>query len=231
MSTEQSFPRTTATTVRRHPERAHYDRALAYAILDEGLCCSVGFLSEGRPCVIPMTYARHGDKVVLHGASKSRISEALAAQESICVTVTLLDAIVFARSAMHHSMNYRSVMVFGKCTVLSEPEQKMEALKCLVEHVAKGRWNRVRTPSTAELRATQVFAIPIDTASVKCRAGGPIEDPSDLMAQCWAGIVPLELTAGEPVGDPMHPPAVAPDASLLEYRRIPSRSANGESRQ
>jgi nitroimidazol reductase NimA-like FMN-containing flavoprotein (pyridoxamine 5'-phosphate oxidase superfamily) len=216
-----AFPVSRHNRVRRKPERASYDRALAYSILDQALYCSVGFVSEGRPFVIPMAFGRWGDELVLHGASKARIAM-LGAGAPLCITVTLLDGIVFARSAMHHSMNYRSVVVLGEARELREPADKLEALRCVIEHVQPGRWRATREPNELELRATGVLCVPIEEASVKCRSGGPLDDAEDLELPYWAGVVPLSLVSGTPVSDARHAPNTGVPDGLDSYRRPPT---------
>jgi uncharacterized protein len=212
--------------VRRKPERASYDRALAYSILDQALYCSVGFISDGRPFVIPMAFGRWGDQLVLHGASKARITM-LGAGAPVCITVTLLDGLVFARSAMHHSMNYRSVVILGEAQELREPADKLAALRCVIEHVQPGRWRATREPNELELRATSVLSVPIEVASVKCRSGGPIDDAEDLELPFWAGVVPLSLVSGTPISDAQHAPKSGIPDGLDGYRR-PLTAAEAE---
>jgi nitroimidazol reductase NimA-like FMN-containing flavoprotein (pyridoxamine 5'-phosphate oxidase superfamily) len=219
METPAAFPITPATKVQRLPTRASYDRALAYSILDEALYASVGFVADGAPCVIPMAFARFGDRLVLHGSSKSRLQVMLAEAERICVTVTLVDGVVLARSAFHHSLNYRSVVVFGRAAELTAEAEKRAGLTAIVEQVLRGRSAEARPPSALELRATRVFALPIEEASVKRRAGGPIDDPEDLELPYWAGVIPLTLTAGAPLADPLHAPRAPAPAGAVGYTR------------
>jgi nitroimidazol reductase NimA-like FMN-containing flavoprotein (pyridoxamine 5'-phosphate oxidase superfamily) len=199
--------------IRRLPQRGSYDRAVIDAILDEGLVCSVGVVVDGGPVVIPMVYARRGDELILHGAQASRLLRAGAAAAPLCVTVTLLDGLVLARSAFHHSMNYRSVVLFGVARELTDPGEKAAALAALVEHLVAGRSAEVRPPSDKELAATRVLALPIDAASAKRRTGGPVDDVEDEAWPCWAGEVPLALAAGPPrpttQGTPPGPPPPA----------------------
>jgi len=220
METRNAFPITPATQVRRRPERASYDRAAAYAILDEALYASVGFVADGAPYVIPMIFARLGDRIVLHGASKSRLQLMLATQARLCVTVTLVDGVVLARSAMHHSMNYRSVVVFGKAEELTAEADKRAGLAAIVEHVVRGRSAESRPPNALELKATRVFALPIEEASVKIRQGGPLDDAEDIELPYWAGVIPLTLIAGAPVPDPKHLPRVPAPPTTLAYQRV-----------
>jgi hypothetical protein len=188
--------------VRRLPDRARYDRETIHAILDEGLVCHVGFVDGGQPFVIPTTYARLGERLVVHGSAASRMVKALAAGGPACVTVTLLDGLVLARSGFHHSMNFRSVVVVGTATELTEPAEKRRALDAIVEHVVPGRVASVRPPSENELRATRVVTLPLDEASAKVRTGPPKDDEDDYALPVWAGELPLRLEPLEPVADP-----------------------------
>jgi uncharacterized protein len=206
-------------TVRRLPDRSRYDRATIDAILDEGLVCQVGFVDDGQPFVMPSVYARLGDSVVLHGSAASRMMRVLAEGAPACLTVTLLDGLVLARSAFHHSVNYRSVVVLGRATEVLDPEAKRRALDAIVEHVVPGRAAEVRPPSERELRATRVVTLPLDEASAKLRGGPPKDDEDDLSLPCWAGELPLRLSALEPVADPLLPPGIQPTATVSAWRR------------
>ncbi len=210
---------TPRTTVRRLPERARYDRTTIHAILDEGLVCHVGFVDEGQPFVIPSAYARVGERLVVHGSAASRMVKALAAGTPACVTVTLLDGLVLARSGFHHSMNYRSVVVVGTATELTEPAEKRRALDAIVEHVVPGRVASVRPPSENELRATRVVALPLDEASAKVRTGPPKDDEDDYALAVWAGELPLRLEPLEPVADPRLAPGTKPPPEVSLWRR------------
>ena len=192
---------TDRTRVRRLPARASYDRAVIDSILDEALVCHVGFAVEGQPYVIPTVHARAGDRLYLHGSAASRMLRTLAGGVEVCVTVTLLDGVVLARSAFHHSLNYRSVVILGTATALTDPDEKLAALERIVEHVAPGRSAEVRPPNAQELRATLVLAVPVTEASAKIRAGGPLDDEDDYALPCWAGVIPLRLTPLAPVPD------------------------------
>ena len=196
--------------VRRLPDRAAYDRETIHAILDEGLVCHVGFVSEGQPHVIPMSYGRDGDRLLLHGSSASRLVRGLEAGWPVCLTVTLLDGLVLARSAFHHSLNFRSVVMFGRATPVDDPAAKSAALRAISEHVIPGRWEEVRPPNARELAATAVLEVPIEEASAKIRTGPPRDDPEDLSLRVWAGVLPLETIPGEPVPDEAGGPAEAP---------------------
>lgn len=200
------LPTTPRTQVKRLPKRAVYDRAEIYAILDEGFICHVGFVVEGQPYVIPTGYARRGDELLLHGSAASRMLRTLRGSVDVCVTVTLVDGLVLARSAFHHSMNYRSVMILGKACVVSDPAEKMDALRCFTNHVVPGRWDEVRQPTEAELKQTEVLALPIEEASAKIRKGPPLDDEADMALPVWAGVVPLRTVAGDPVEAGDRPP-------------------------
>ncbi len=219
MSGERQGGPTPRTTVRRLPDRARYDRDTLHAILDEGLVAHVGFVDEGQPFVIPSSYARMGDRLVLHGSAASRMVRALAAGTPACATVTLLDGLVLARSGFNHSMNYRSVLVVGRAAEITEPGEKRLALDAIVEHVAPGRAASVRPPSEVELRATRVVWLPLDEASAKVRTGPPKDDEADLALDVWAGEVPLRLEPKEPVPDPRLGPGLAPPPDGTGWRR------------
>jgi nitroimidazol reductase NimA-like FMN-containing flavoprotein (pyridoxamine 5'-phosphate oxidase superfamily) len=209
-------PASIRTTVRRMPARAAYDRATIHAILDEALYCHVAFVHEGQPFAIPTAYARVGDALYVHGAVASRMLKTLAEGIPVCVTVTLLDGLVLARSAFHHSMNYRSVVIVGRATLVESDDERRAALNALVEHVARGRSSEVRAPNEKELRATMVLRVPLNEASAKARSGPPLDDAEDMTLQCWAGVVPLAITAGEPLVDGS---TVAPPERIARYRR------------
>jgi uncharacterized protein len=198
----ETFPITERTRARRRPQRASYDRETIYAILDAGFVCHVGFVDHGRPVVIPTAYARIDDAVVVHGAAKNRTLVALADGGEACVTVTHLDGLVLARSAFHHSVNYRSVMIFGRASSIEDPAGKDAALEAFFERIHPGRWAEVRPPSAPELAATLVIRIPIEEVSAKVRTGGPIDDAEDMSWPVWAGVVPTTLVKGEPIRDP-----------------------------
>lgn len=198
-----TFPETDRTKLKRLPKRGHFDRETVYAILDEGFICHVGFVLDGQPFVIPTGYARAGDKLYIHGSQASRMLRNLAGGVDACVTVTLLDGLVLARSAFHHSMNYRSVLVFGRATIVDEPSEKMAALLALSEHIIRGRWADVREPTDQEMKQTTVLCLPLEEASAKIRTGPPLDDEEDYALPIWAGVVPLKLVAGEPIKDPV----------------------------
>jgi uncharacterized protein len=192
---------TTRTTVRRHPERGDYDRTTIDAILDEALICHVGFVGNGQPFVIPTIHARDGDVLYLHGSPGSRMLRNLKGGVDLCVTVTLLDALVLARSVYNHSMNYRSAVVLGRAREVTGRDEKLRAMECVVEHVVPGRWAEARQPSEGEIKGTTILALGLDEASAKVRKGRPTDDEDDLSFPVWAGLVPLELAPQSPVSD------------------------------
>jgi hypothetical protein len=197
----QQEPPSQRTTIKRIPQRGNYERQTIYEILDEGLVCYVGFITDGQPFVIPTAYGRIDDTLYIHGSPASRMLKSLQQGIDVCVTVTLLDGLVLARSAFHHSMNYRSVVVFGKATLVQDAEQKLVALQAFTEHVIPGRWQEVRSPSRSELAGTLVLSLPLVEASAKVRTGGPVDDEADYQLPVWAGEIPLKLTAATPIPD------------------------------
>ena len=198
---------TDRTRVRREPQRGRYDRQTIDAILDEALVCHLGFVHEGQPYVIPTLFARVGDEVFVHGSSASRMLRTLAGGVDACLTVTLLDGLVLARSAFNHSVNYRSVVVLGRAEPL---EDKEPALRAFTDKLLPGRWADVRPPTATELKATSILRLPLDEASAKLRAGPPKDDEEDYGWPVWAGVIPLEMAWGEPVADPRLGPGFAP---------------------
>lgn len=222
-------PASERTTVRRMAKRGVYDRTAIDAILDEALICHVGFVVDGQPYVIPTIHARAGDRLLLHGAAASRMLTAAAGGIPLCVTVTLLDGLVLARSAFHHSMNYRSVVVLGAATEIVERDAKLDAMRALVEQVAAGRWNDTREPSDEELRATRILAIPLDESSAKVRVGPPIDDEADYALRTWAGVIPLRLAAATPIPEPRLPRGIEPPSYAVRYKR-PAAPDSGRAR-
>jgi nitroimidazol reductase NimA-like FMN-containing flavoprotein (pyridoxamine 5'-phosphate oxidase superfamily) len=206
---------TERTRIGRLPERGHYDRATIDAILDEALICHVGFVVEGRPVVIPTIHARVGDHLYFHGSPAAGMLRTLRGGVDACVTATLLDGLVLARSAFHHSMNYRSVVVFGKAEEVLDREEKLRVLEKLVEHVCRGRAADARGPNEKELKQTLVLRIPIAEASAKIRTGPPKDDAEDYALPIWAGVLPLALTPGVPIPDN----AVPVPQYVMRYRR------------
>jgi len=200
------------TRLRRNPKRGVFDRATIDAILDEAPICHLGFVDGGQCFVLPTLHARSGDELLLHGSAAGRAMRTLAAGAPVCVTVTLVDGLVLARSAFHHSMNYRCVVLLGTVRVLGAPAEKEAALEAFTEKLVPGRWPAVRPPSAQELKATTVLALPIDEASAKVRTGPPVDDDEDYALDAWAGVIPLELTAGPAIPDPrMRPDAAQPE--------------------
>ena len=209
---------TPRTTVRRLPTRGVYDAETIAAILDEGFVCHVGFMAEGQPFVIPTIYGRRGSRLYLHGSAVSRLLKTLAGGVPVCVTVTLVDGLVLARSAFNHSMNYRSVVVLGTAAVV-EGEEKAAALETIAEHIAPGRWQEARGPSANELKATLVLSLPLDEVSAKVRRGPPEDEDEDYGLPHWAGVLPLALVAGNPIADPRLPAGTALPPSVRGWRR------------
>ena len=197
----RDFAPTERTQVRRLPKRAVYDREAIYRILDEGLVCHVGFVVDGQPVVIPTGYGRDGDTLYVHGSAASRMLRDLAKGVEVSIAVTLLDGLVLARSAFHHSMNYRSVVIFGTAAVVEDQTTKREALRAFTEHITPGRWREVRPPTESELKATTVLAIPLKEMSAKVRTGPPLDDEEDYSLPVWAGVLPLELRSEQPMAD------------------------------
>jgi nitroimidazol reductase NimA-like FMN-containing flavoprotein (pyridoxamine 5'-phosphate oxidase superfamily) len=214
-----NFRQTQRTTIRRLPKRGVYDRELVYGILDEGFICHVSFAVDGQPFVIPTGYARDDDQLYIHGSQVSRMLRTLSQGIDVCVGVTLVDGLVLARSAFHHSVNYRSVVIFGNATVVEEKQAKLAALFAFSEHVIPGRWNEVREPTEQELKATTVLSLPLVEVSAKVRSGPPIDDEEDYALNVWAGVLPLRIVAAAPVSDPRLPDSIKPPAYTLQYSR------------
>lgn len=210
---------TERTTLDRHPERGSYDQDVVYGILDEALICHVAFVAGAQPVVIPTLFARVGDTLYIHGSAIGRMLRTLAGGVEVCVNVTLLDGLVFARSAFSHSMNYRSVAVFGSAREVTDPEEKLRALRATVEHVAQGRWDDARRPNAKELAATMVVAVPLSEASAKIRTGGPKDAEADYALPIWAGVVPLRLQAEAPEADGRNLASVAAPGYVESYVR------------
>ncbi len=207
------------TALGRHPERGHYDFETIAAILDAGMVCHVGVNNRrSQPVVIPTVYGRIDRDLYLHGSSVARWLNDAAASVPICVTVTIVDAIVLARSAYNHSMNYRSVVVFGEATRIDDTEEKLTALEAIMEHVCAGRWGDARSPTEAELKTTLVLRLPIEQASAKIRTGPPIDFDFDLSSGIWAGVVPFETVRGEALRDPQLPEEIAVPDYVVRMR-------------
>ena len=207
---------TARTRVVREPDRGVYDREVVYSILDEAFLCHVGFSVDGQPYVIPTSYGRQDANLFIHGSAASRMLRQMKEGISVCITVTLLDGLVLARSVFNHSMNYRSVVVLGKATLVDEPAEKLSALRVLSEHIIPGRWDDVRQPNERELKATSVLRVPIHEFSAKIRTGPPIDDEEDYVFPTWAGVIPLETRVGEPI----------PDSRLADGQKIPDYLRN-----
>jgi len=213
------FQPTELTQVKRLPKRGHYDEETVFQILDSGFVCHVGFCVEGQPFVIPTNYGRSGRTLYLHGSAASRMLKTLSAGVPVCVTVTHVDGLVLARSAFHHSMNYRSVVLFGTGRHLEDPAEKRTVLLATLEHMAPGRSADARPPSDAELRSTLVISFPIEEGSAKVRTGGPIEEPEDLGLPVWAGQLPFAVVAGVPVADDRVGTMGPPPSYVVDYSR------------
>ena len=214
-----STTQTKRTTVKRLPARGNYDRETINSILDEGFICHVGFDLDAQPYVIPTGYARVDDDLYIHGSSASRMLRNISQGINVCVTVTLIDGLVLARSAFHHSMNYRSVVILGKAELVTDDDEKNKALEALTEHIVPGRWAEVRWPNELELKATTVLRLPIDEASAKIRTGGPIDDEEDYSMNVWAGVLPVSLATGEPVSDERLDPSIPAPGHVTDYKR------------
>ncbi|MEQ9061746.1 MAG: pyridoxamine 5'-phosphate oxidase family protein [Gammaproteobacteria bacterium] len=214
-----AFDVTPRNRVMRYPTRAAYDRATIYPILDEALVCHVGFAIDGEPCVIPTIHARMGDRLLLHGLKGGRLLKHIEAGNTVCVTVTLLDGLVLARTVFNHSMNYRSVVLFGRGHALEEPAEKLAALERLTEHVVRGRWADARPPNAKELKATTIVALDIESASAKVRSGPPGDDGADLDYPVWAGVVPTPMVPQAPETDPKQEVAQPLPEYARRYRR------------
>jgi len=215
----ETFTPTQRTTLKRIPKRANYECETVYQILDEGLVCHVGFVVDGQPFVIPTAYGRVEDKLYIHGSPASRMLRSLQEGIPVCITVTLIDGLVLARSAFHHSMNYRSVVVFGTASIVSNPEEKLEALYAFTEHVVRGRWEEVRQPSRSELTGTLVLSLPLVEASAKVRTGPPSDDEADYSIPVWAGEIPLRVVADAPIDDSRLQPEIVLPSYVKNYSR------------
>lgn len=216
---------TAHTRVVREPERAQYDRETVYRILDEGFLCHVGFSVDGQPFVIPTSYGRDGANLYIHGSAASRMLRKMKEGVPVCVTVTLLDGLVLARSIFNHSMNYRSVVILGKASLVDDPDKKLKALRILSDHILPGRWDQVRQPNEKELKATSVLCVPIEEYSAKVRTGPPIDDAEDYSFPTWAGVIPLEMKVGEPIADAKLDANQQMPTNVRNY----SRTAKGDS--
>jgi len=214
-----SIKPTERTRVKRLPKRGEYDREVINAILDEGYICHVGFAADGQPYVIPTGYARIGNDLYIHGSAASRMLRGIAEGIDVCVTVTLVDGLVLARSAFHHSINYRSVVILGKAELVEAADEKNAVLEAFTEHVIPGRWAEVRWPNELELKATTVLKLPINEASAKIRMGGPVDDDEDYAMNVWAGVIPLKLTNSDPIPDDQLDEGIAIPTHVINYNR------------
>lgn len=218
------FTPTARTRVKRLPDRGKYDRETVFAILDEGLVCHLGFVADGQPYVIPTLFARVDEHLYIHGSAASRMLRTLSAGVQMCVTVTLIDGLVLARAAFHHSTNYRSVVVLGRATLIESREEKLKALEAFTEKVVRGRWADVRQPNESELKQTTVLALPLEEVSAKIRTGGPKDDKEDYDLPIWAGVLPLPVVPGAPVPDPQLRFSLDPPSYVVNYSRNSARS-------
>jgi uncharacterized protein len=213
------FSKTDTTRIRRLPKRGHYDRSTIYQILDEALICHVGFVESGQPYVIPINFARMGDALVMHGANASRLLRHIADGHPVCVEATVVDGLVLARSVFHHSVNYRSVVLFGRGKLIKKDEQKLAALEAITEHLIPGRWQEARLPNRKELNATSVVSIEIESASAKVRTGPPVDDEADYSLPVWAGLLPIEARALSPRRDEQQADDVPLPGYIAHYSR------------
>lgn len=217
--------RTQRTQVRRLPERGAYERETIYSILDEGLVCHVGFVADGAPFVIPTGYARQGDMLYIHGSTASRMMRALGTGVEACITVTLLDGLVLARSVFHHSMNYRSVVILGRGRRIEDEAEKLLALEWIVEHLVPGRWREARHPSAQEMKATSVLAFSLAEASAKTRSGPPGDEEEDYALPVWAGVLPFALAKGAVIRDERLPAEIGVPDYVRDYDRAKRAAA------
>ena len=215
--TTSTFPKTAQNKVRRIPKRGAYDKATVYAIVDDALICHVGMVEGDRPFVIPTIHARQGDNILIHGATTSRMLNYIAAGRELCITVTHLDGLVLARSAFHHSMNYRSAVLFGKGELVEDSAEKMEALRLFTEKLIPNRWDDARQPNAKELKATSIVRIPIELASAKVRTGPPGDDDEDYALDVWAGVLPIRTVFGQFEADEKLKAGVAIPEYLTRY--------------
>ncbi len=215
----ESLPQSARTRVTREPQRGVYDRETIYKILDEGLVCHVGFTADDQTFIIPTMYARVGDAIYFHGSAASRMLRRVGEGVNVCVTVTLLDGLVLARSVFNHSMNYRSVVALGAATLVDSPTEKLKALRAFTEKILPGRWNDARQPNEQELKSTSILRLPLTEASAKVRVGPPLDDDADYSLRVWAGVVPLRLVAEAPIPDEKCDPSIPVPAYAARYTR------------
>ncbi|HYW20809.1 MAG TPA: pyridoxamine 5'-phosphate oxidase family protein [Nodularia sp. (in: cyanobacteria)] len=215
---EQLSP-TQRSQIKRVPQRGNYERQVIYDILDEGLICHVGFAVDNQPYVIPTAYGRVEDQLYIHGSPASRMLKSLQTNIEVCLTVTLLDGLVLARSAFNHSMNYRSVVVFGTATIVKDPNAKLAALRAFTDHVMPKRWENVRLPNRQEMQGTLVLSLPLTEASAKVRTGPPLDDEADYAFPVWAGVLPLKLVTGDAIADSRVPSTINIPVEVKNYTR------------
>jgi nitroimidazol reductase NimA-like FMN-containing flavoprotein (pyridoxamine 5'-phosphate oxidase superfamily) len=215
----EDFKPTERTTVKRLPKRGNYERETVNQILDEGFVCHVGFIVDNRPVVIPTGYGRLKDQLYIHGSAASRMLKTLREGIDVCMTVTLVDGLVLARSAFHHSMNYRSVVIFGKARIVEDEDEKMKALHAFTDHIMRRRWEESRLPTQNEMRATMVLALSLVEASAKIRIGPPVDDEEDYELPVWAGVLQLRLATGEAIPDPRLPDGIELPPYIRDYKR------------
>ena len=213
------FTRTDRNRIKRLPKRGHYDRETIYSILDEALICHVGFADQGQPYVIPINFARVDDTIILHGAKASRLLKHIEEGNPICIEATVVDGLVLARSVFHHSVNYRSVVLFGSGRLLEEDDEKLAALEAVTEHLVPGRWQDARLPNSRELNATSVVEIKIDAASAKVRVGQPVDEEEDYTLPVWAGVLPLQEVSSTPIHDELQPVDIPVPEYVTKYSR------------
>jgi nitroimidazol reductase NimA-like FMN-containing flavoprotein (pyridoxamine 5'-phosphate oxidase superfamily) len=215
----ESISPTERTRLVREPQRANYDRETIYKILDEAFVCHVGFSPEGQPYVIPTLFARVGDAIFFHGSAASRMLRNASEEIPVCITVTLTDGFVLARSVFNHSMNYRSVVALGRAVLVDAPEEKLEALHAFTEKILPGRWNDARQPNEKELKSTSILRLPLNEVSAKIRTGPPEDDAPDYALPVWAGVIPLHFAVGTPVRDERCDPAIPTPTYAMDYKR------------
>jgi nitroimidazol reductase NimA-like FMN-containing flavoprotein (pyridoxamine 5'-phosphate oxidase superfamily) len=216
-----AFPKNNKNTIKRLPKRGHYDRETIYQILDEAVICHVGFVQNGQPYVIPTNFARVDDTIVLHGAKASRLLKHIEAGHPVCVETTIIDGLVLARSVFHHSINYRSVVLFGTGRLIQDEREKLHALEAVTEHLIPGRWKEARLPNAKELNATSVVSIQIDEASAKVRVGPPVDEEEDYVLPVWAGVLPLREIASLPLQDELQSGEISLPDYIAKYARKP----------
>lgn len=210
---------TEKTKLKRIPKRDNFERETINRILDEAFICHVGFTVENQTFVIPTSYARNGENLLIHGSAVSRMMRNLSKGIEVCVTVTLIDGLVLARSAFHHSMNYRSVVIFGTAQIVEDEAEKFEALRLFTEHIVKNRWNEIRVPNSKELKGTTVLRLPITESSAKIRTGDPVDDAEDYDLNVWAGVIPLKMIAEKPIDDALLKKGIDTPEYALKYKR------------